>query len=129
MYTCDTTFIGAKTTQNFDQGISDLDLSGRSIDEMTIAALLDRPNIIPNVSDIQDTAGVDHISLSKTFPEGTLIGSIPINPSAYFDLKTDRTYNYTTNTQMSYVAKLFEFWRGAIRIFIRPVCTKFHSLS
>lgn len=127
LYTCDTTFVGAKTTQNFDQGISDLDLSGRSVDEMTIAALLDRPNVIPNVGDVQDTAGVDHISLSKTFPEGTLIGSIPIDPSAYFDLKSDSTHHYTTNTQMSYVAKLFEFWRGAIRIFIRPVCTKFHS--
>lgn len=127
LYTCDTTFVGAKTTQNYDQGISDLDLSGRSVDEMAIAALLDRPNLIPNVQDVQDTAGVGHISLSKSFPEGTLIGSVPINSSAYFDLTTDSTHHYTTNTQMSYVAKLFEFWRGAIRIFIRPVCTKFHS--
>ena len=126
LYTCDTTFVGAKTTQNFDQGISDLDLSGRSVDEMTIAALLDRPNIIPNVDDITELT-VGHIALAKSYPEGTLIGSIPISPSSYFDLASDSTHQYTTNTQMSYVAKLFEFWRGAIRVYVRPVCTKFHS--
>lgn len=126
LYTCDTTFVGAKTTQNYDQGISDLDLSGRSIDEMTITAILDRPNIIPNVQDVANT-DIGHISLSKSFPEGTLIGSIPIDPSAYFDHAFDSTHTFDTNTQISYTARLFQFWRGAIRIFIRPVCTKFHS--
>lgn len=126
LYTCDTTFVGAKTTQNYDQGVSDLDLSGRSIDEMTISSIVDRPNLIPNVQDLIDPA-IPHISLSKTLPEGTLIGSIPINPTSYFNQAVSGTLSYKTNTQISYISQLFEFWRGAIRIYIRPVCTKFHS--
>lgn len=126
LYTCDTTFVGAKASHNYDQGISDLDLSGRSVDEMTIAAIVDRPNIIPNVSDIQDPT-IGHMSMAKSFPEGTLIGSIPIGPDSYQVVSTDSSYVYTSSTQISYISKLFEFWRGAIRIYVRPVCTKFHS--
>jgi hypothetical protein len=126
LYTCDTTFVGAKTSQNFDQGISDLDLSGRGIDEMTISSLLDRPNIIPNVQDL-NSVDLPHIALNKSFPEGTLIGTIPINPASYYHDSVDSLNDYKTNTQMSYLANLFEFWRGSIRIYIRPVCTKFHS--
>jgi hypothetical protein len=126
LYTCDTTFVGAKASQNYDQGISDIDLSGRSVDEMTISALVDRPNLILNVEDIVDPV-LGHMSLGKTYPEGTLIGSIPIGADSYHTSTTDSNNRYTTFTQISYISRLFEFWRGAIRIYVRPVCTKFHS--
>lgn len=126
LYTCDTTFVGAKTTQNYDQGISDLDLSGRSIDEMTISSIVDRPNIIPNVQDIL-YPDILHMSMKKIIPEGTLIGTVPINPTQYYTEAVSGGLSYETNTQISYLSKLFEFWRGAIRFYVRPVCTKFHS--
>lgn len=126
LYTCDTTFVGAKASHNYDQGISDLDLSGRSVDEMTISAIMDRPNIIPNVRNINDPE-MGHMSIAKSFPEGTMIGSIPISADGYQTTAIDSTHTFTTFTHISYISKLFEFWRGAIRIYVRPVCTKFHS--
>jgi len=126
LYTCDTTFVGAKASHNYDQGISDLDLSGRAVDEMTIAAIVDRPNLIPNVADITEPE-VGHMALAKSFPEGTMIGSIPVGADMYHISTIDNSNTYTSFTQISYISKLFEFWRGAIRIYVRPVCTKFHS--
>lgn len=123
--TSDATFVGAKMSMNYDQGISDVDLSGRGIDEMAISTILNRPNIAVSPG----TPAFP--TLRKSFPVGTRFAVYDVSPSSFWSSENhktgDKDYIYTTYSHMTYLSKLFEFWRGSIRFHIRPVCTKFHS--
>lgn len=128
--TSDATYTCAKFTQNIDQGIAHVDLSGRGIDEMLISEVLARPNYMSNFRDGTNTRR-PYITISASQASGNFLGSIQVSP-------TDASYgftqgtppndiSYTTHTQMSFLARSFGLWRGTIRYIFRPVCTKFHS--
>lgn len=121
----DVTFSAAKFTQNVDQGVGDVDLSGRSVDEMAIAEVLSRPNFFPGLSNTQSDDYPGIMVASTTMPEGTLIGRVVVGPKWF--RYTIAPYTDGIQTQMSYMSMHFGFWRGSVRLVMRPVCTKFHS--
>nr|UBJ26008.1 putative structural polyprotein [Red panda dicistro-like virus] len=116
--TSDATFTGAKFAMNSDAGIGKMDLSGRGVDEMQISEVLSRPNL-------SLTNGLPSFAWLASQPHGTEIYSKAITPTEF--ATQDSGSSFVVNTQMSYVASMFQRWRGSIQMRFMPVCTKFHS--
>lgn len=128
--TSDTTYTCAKFTQNVDQGIAHVDLSGRGIDEMLISEVLARPNYMSNFRDNGGTRR-PYITIATSEASGNYLGAIQVSPTypaySFTQGSPPNDISYTTHTQMSFLARSFGLWRGTIRYVFRPVCTKFHS--
>jgi len=62
------------------------------------------------------------LRLSSTVTAGSLLARIPVTPNLY-------PINGTTifPTRLSFIAKLFSFWKGELEYHFQVVCSKFHS--
>jgi hypothetical protein len=87
-------------------------------DEMSMAAVLSRPVFI------------DRFSMSQSQVSGTNLWRWPVTPSACTKSVAGPGYAPGTifhHTFLSYLARLFKFWRGTLNYHFKVVKTSFHS--
>lgn len=122
--TSDATCSIAKFSQNSDQAVGYVDLSGRGVDEMELCNLLSRPNYIPNIrTDIPSSASKSTLQITKSMAAGQVIGRLWLDPADFIFTAPEGL----APTHLGYMSNMFSYWRGAMRIELRPVCTKFHA--
>lgn len=110
--TTDAVYTGMKFANNVDAGLARIDMSDNGKDQMLIRNFC-RNEFIPF-----------KVEWSSNTAAGSNIGTIPYNPRSW--VQTDgkkKIMNHLTYL----TAVLFNYWRGAIKLTIQPVMTKFHS--
>ena len=122
--TSDTTFSGAKLAHNFDAGISKIDLSTRKIDEMQISNALSRPNLLPFLSG--NTLSKQHLWESDQ-PVGTELHKFDIDPTLFRVASKMGDKEAYINTHLSYIAGLFDYWRGSIKFMLKFANTSYQT--
>lgn len=76
---------------------------------------------------------IDQLNWNATHAQGTLLTTIPVAPGvAHWEEKTvigppPTVLHRKFNTFLSYVAALFQYWRGPISYRFDFVCSKFHT--
>ncbi|APG77361.1 hypothetical protein 2 [Shahe arthropod virus 1] len=87
------------------------------IDEMDINYIVSNPSM------------VDAFSWSTTDAVGKLISVIPIHPGLCYITSGPGTYTSHTfaPTPLAYVASMFKYWAGSIKIRLEAVSTPFHA--
>jgi len=90
--------------------------AGNDTDEMSIDYIKTIPAYLTSF-DFSTSAAVD-----------TSLYNLPICPSTFYSSFTDAGSTVTiANTPVSFISKMFEIWRGSIRVTLKIVKTEFHS--
>lgn len=113
----DNNFVGARLAQTKDAGINKLE--GLSIDEL-------------NLKDYLGTYEyMNQFTVGKNQEQGTLLASYPCSPgSMEFGEMSHRVGGdaiIRNGNHLSYMANIYEYYRGSLDIKIEPVATMFHS--
>lgn len=116
----DGVFNAPKMAMNSDAGVTKIDLSCRNIDELNIANALSRPNLLP--FDSNGVRSKKH-NWASSDPHGNQLYSINMHPHEMYVTSGTRHIN----THLSYVAKIFTFWRGSLKIMFKFASTAFQT--
>ena len=120
MLSSDGIFNAPKMAMNSDSGISKIDLSCRNIDELNISNALSRPNLLPFESN--GVRSKKH-NWASSDPHGNELYSITMNPSEMYVTSGSKHIN----THLSYIAKMFTFWRGSLKVMFKFASTAFQT--
>lgn len=122
--TADSSFTGAKMAMNSDARIMHYDISGHGVDEMSISTILSRPEIIPRGGG--DTVNIQ-IPWKTSMTIGTVLNKTRICPTEFRVKYMHGTDTLYVNTHMSYLATLFQKWRGSIRFSLLFASTSYQT--
>ena len=120
LVTSDATFTGLKFANNTDAGIGSVDLSDNGTDQLQIRNFI-RKELIP----VQGAIG--GILIKKTDLPGHLCGRYDVNFLSWKSPSHRGDYDVVALNHFSFLAEIFEKWRGSHTLHLVPSCTKFHS--